>query len=380
MTGRLRDLIQRVRARWRIATISAVIGVLGALTTGSAAQAAKAPADFYGVAPQTGLSQADFERMGTAKVGVVRIIINWSTVDQTSSDGDNDWNTVDGLMLAAAQQGIELQPFIFGTPSWVAQGLDHYNCAGDKCVTFAPKSPEALAAYQKFVGEAVARYGPGGDFWTLNPQVPADPIKDWQAWNEMNSKTFFAPKPSAKNYVKLLKAFSVGVKAQDPSANVILGGMAQLAGSHKAIPGDEFLADIYDIKGASKLFDGVAIHPYGGSVNKIADATEGFTDVIKKAHDKKVGLWVTEFGAGSKKGGSSLNKGKKGQATLLTDAYKYFAKVRNKFNVQAVDWFSWQDSTTSICAWCPSSGLLTLSGGAKPSLKAFVKLTHGSTG
>jgi hypothetical protein len=373
-------LIQAARARWQVVVVSAAIGVLGALSAGSAAQAAKAPADFYGVAPQTGLSGPDLERMGTAKVGVIRILINWASVDQTSSDGDNNWSGIDGLMLAAAQQGIELQPFIFGTPSWVAQGLDHYNCSGDACVIFAPKSPEALAAYQKFVGEAVARYGPGGDFWTLHPEVPTDAITDWQAWNEMNSKTFFAPKPSAKGYVNLLKAFSVGVKAQAPSANVILGGMAQLSGSHKAIPGDEFLADIYDVKGASKLFDGVAVHPYGASVGKIADSTELFTDVIKKAHDTKVGLWITEIGAGSDSGGNSLNKGKKGQADLLTDAYKYFAKVRNKFNVHAVDWFSWQDSTTSICAWCPSSGLITVSGQAKPSLKAFVKLTHGSTG
>jgi hypothetical protein len=166
----------------------------------------------------------------------------------------------------------------------------------------------------------------------------------------------------------------------DPNANVILGGMALLQGSHKAIPGDEFLADVYDVKGSSKLFDGVAIHPYGASVKKITESTERFTDVIKKAHDKKVGLWVTEIGAGSKKGGNSLNRGKKGQASLLTDAYKYFAKVRNKFNVEAVDWFSWQDQQQSICSWCSSSGLITTSGKAKPSLKAFVKLTKGSTG
>ena len=76
----------------------------------------------------------------------------------------------------------------------------------------------------------------------------------------------------------------------------------------------------------------------------------------------------------------TLNKGKKGQATLLTDTYKYFAKARNKYNVQAVDWFSWQDQQTSICSWCASSGLLTTTGAAKPSLKAFVKLTGGSAG
>jgi hypothetical protein len=357
-----------------------VIGVLGALSMSAGAQAAKAPADFYGVVPQTTIFGSDVERMGTAKVGVMRIIMNWSAIDQTAADGDNDWTGTDALMLEAAKNGIELQPFIFGTPAWVAQGLDHQNCTSDKCNIYAPKSAEALAAWQKFVGEAVARYGPGGDFWTLNPQVTPDPITDWQAWNEMNSKSFYAPKPSPKLYEKLLKAFSVGVRAQDPSANVLLGGMAQLAGSHKAIPGDEFLEELYGIKGASKLFDGVAIHPYGGTVGKVSGQTELFTDVIKKAHDKKVGLWVTEIGAGSDTGGSSLNKGKKGQATLLTDTYKYFAKVRNKYNVQAVDWFSWQDSQTSICAWCSSSGLVTTTGTAKKSLDAFVKLTGGSAG
>jgi hypothetical protein len=378
-------LIQRARALWAIAAVIAAVGVLGALLVGSSASAghakrAKAPADFYGVVPQTGLSPADMQRMGTANVGVLRIIINWSSIDPTSADNDNNWSGLDGLMLEAAKNGFELQPFIFGTPAWVAQGLDHYNCSGEACTIFAPKSPAALAAFQKFTAETVARYGPGGTFWAEHPEVTPDPITDWQAWNEQNSKTFFAPKPKAKNYVKLVKAFAAGVRSVDPSANVLLGGMALLSGSHKAIPGDEFLADIYNVKKSTKYFDGVAIHPYGASKKKIQQSTELFTDVIKKAHDKKVGLWVTEIGAGSKKGGNSLNRGKKGQAKLLKDAYKYFAQVRKKYNVEAVDWFSWQDSTTSICSWCPSSGLLTTSGQTKPSLKAFVKLTKGSTG
>ena len=356
------------------------MGAVGALSMSSGAQAAKAPADFFGVSPQTAIFGTDIDRMATAKVGVMRIIINWAAVDQTAADGDNNWSSVDGLMLDAARNGIELQPFIFGTPSWVAQGLDNRSCSGDACITFAPKSKAALAAWQKFVSEAVARYGPGGTFFAENPAVPVVPIKDWQAWNEMNSKTFFAPKPKPKLYSKLLKAFAKGVHSQDRTANVLLGGMAELAGSKQATSGSGFLADLYKIKGITKQFDGVSIHPYGASVKKIQAQTELFTDVIKKARDKKVGLWVTEIGAGSDKGGSSLNKGTKGQAKLLKSAYKYFIKKRKKYNIEAVDWFSWQDSTTSICVWCSSSGLLTTTGAAKPSLKEFVKLTGGSTG
>ena len=156
--------------------------------------------------------------------------------------------------------------------------------------------------------------------------------------------------------------------------------MAELAGSKQATSGSGYLADLYKVKGITKQFDGVSIHPYGASVKKIQAQTELFTDVIKQAHDKKVGLWVTEIGAGSDKGGSSLNSGTKGQAKLLKSVYKYFLKKRKKYNVEAVDWFSWQDSQVSICVWCASSGLLSLAGEAKPSLKEFVKLTGGSTG
>jgi hypothetical protein len=357
-----------------------VAGALGALSLAPAAQAAKAPADFYGVVPQTTIFGSDLQRMGTAKVGVMRIIMNWGAIDQTSADNDNNWSSIDALMIGAAQNGIEIQPFIFGTPAWVAQTLDNRSCTGFDCATFAPKSPEAIAAWQKFTTEAVQRYGPGGTFFQENPGVPNLPIKDWQAWNEMNSKSFFAPKPSTKQYASMVKAFDTAVKSVDPSANTLLGGIPELAGSRKAIPGDEYLADFYDIKGISKSFDGVAIHPYGSTIKKVQSSTELFADVIKQARDKKVGLWVTEIGAGSKNGGNALNKGKKGQATLLTDSYKYFEKARKKYNIQAVDWFSWQDQQTAICSWCASSGLLTTTGGTKPSLKAFVKLTGGSAG
>jgi len=156
--------------------------------------------------------------------------------------------------------------------------------------------------------------------------------------------------------------------------------MAELAGSKKAIAGSEYLAQLYDVKGASKTFDGVAPHPYGKSINKVSGQIDLYRDVIKKAHDKNVGMWITEIGAGSAKGGNPLNVGDKGQAKLLKKIYKYFLKQRNKLHVEQVDWYSWQDATPSICSWCGSSGLLEASGSPKPSFGAFTKFTGGSAG
>lgn len=368
-------MIKNARAR-----ITLAVAALAMLTVGvGTSVAAKAPANFYGVVPQTALGAGDFNRMSSGHVGTLRTILNWGSVDTTSAAGDNNWSSFDAIVTEAAKAGIEVQPFIFGTPSWVAKDLDGASCSGDECGLYAPKSAAALDAFKTFVGDTVDRYGPSGTFWTENPGVPKDPITVWQILNEQNSKSFYLPKPDPKSYAKVLEAANSAIDARDPSAEVVLGGMPELAGSSKAIKGSKYLQKLYKVRGVEETFDAVAPHPYGATVDKVAEQVELYRKVMKKAHDSKADMYVTEVGAGSAKGGTSLNRGKKGQAKLLKDIYKYFAKQRNKMNVAVVDWFSWQDSTTSICSWCKTSGLLTTSGTAKPSYKQFTKLTGGST-
>jgi hypothetical protein len=361
------------------AVAAAAVATLVALTVGAASSSAKAPASFYGVVPQTNLAGADFERMGQGKVGTLRTILTWSAIDPTAAADDNDWSSFDPIVLNAAQNGIEVLPFVYGTPTWVASGIDGNKCSA-KCVYFPPKSAAALAAWKTFVGDAIDRYGPNGEFWTLHPEVTKDPIGTWQIWNEQNSETFYAPKPSAKGYAKMLAAASEAIDAHDPTAEIVLGGMAELAGSHKAIPGSEYLTELYRVKGASQSFDGVAPHPYGATIGKISAQVESYRKVMKQAGDSGAGMWITEIGAGSASGGNSLNRGTQGQASLLKEIYKYFLKQRNKMNIETVDWFSWMDSKQNICSWCASSGLLKKNGKAKPSYKAFTKLTGGSPG
>ena len=361
------------------AAITVAVAALAMLTVGVGTGAAKPPASFFGVVPQTSLGSKDFERMSSGKVGTLRTILTWAAVDKAVGADDNDWSSFDPLVLEAARNGIEMQPFIFGTPNFVARDLDGVNCTSSKCGLYAPKSAAALDAFKSFVGEAVDRYGPNGEFWNLHPEAQKDPILVWQILYEQNSKSFFLPKPDPKHYAKVLAAANEAIDQRDPSADVVLGGMPELAGSHKAILGSEYLAKLYKVKGVKDTFDAVAPHPYGATLGKVTSQIDLYRQAMKKAHDSGASMYVTEVGAGSKKGGSSLNRVKKGQATLLRDIYKYFAKQRNKLHVEAVDWFSWQDSPTSICSWCSSSGLLTTSGQAKPSYKEFTKLTGGGT-
>jgi hypothetical protein len=367
------------RARAMLAATS--VALVAAIGVGAGtATAAKAPKTFYGVVPQTSIGKSDLERMGQGKVGSMRTILQWSAVDATAAD-DNDWAGFDALVLEAARNGIEVRPFVFGTPEWVAKGIDNANCNNAaSCVLYPPKSGPAVAEWGRFIGEAVERYGANGELWTENPGVPKQPIEVWQLWNEMNSKSFYAPKPSPKGYAKLLSAGSDAIAKADPSAEVVLGGLPELAGSRKATPGSKYLEALYKVKGVKSDFDGVAAHPYGATVGKVTAQVEAYREIMKKAGDKGASMYVTEVGAGSAKGGNPLNRGEKGQAKLLKDVYKQFTKKRRSWKIQSVDWFSWQDSGTSICSWCASSGLLTQSGAAKRSYKEFTKLTGGSTG
>jgi hypothetical protein len=354
---------------------AAALAALTLLAVAPASQA-KVPKTFYGVVPQTSLGAADFERMGQAKVGVMRVPMFWTSIDPTSAPNDLNWASFDATVGGAAQNGVEILPFIFGTPDWVAKDLDGLNC-GTECGTHAPKSQAALDAWSQFVSAAVARYGQGGTFWAENPGIPAKPISAWQLWNEQNSNEFFAPKAKPKAYAKLLSAGADAVRAADGSADVVLGGMAELAGSRKATKGSKYLKKLYKVKGVKSDFDGVAIHPYGSKVEKAARQVDTFREIMAKGKDKRAGLWITELGWSSEKGGNPLNRGPKGQADRLKEAFKYFRKQRRKQRIETINWFSWADSPTSICDWCAKSGLLDESLGTKPAYKAFTKFTGG---
>jgi hypothetical protein len=339
-----------------------------ALAVGVAAQAQAAPHPFYGISSQTALERGDYQRMGKADVGTLRSMLSWATVDPTKAQGDYNWGDFDGIVAESARNGITVLPFAFGSPEWVAKGLDRRGC-GSRCELFAPRSKPALAAWERFVGDAVERYGRGGEFWAENPGLPKRPIRAWQVWNEQNSKSFYAPKPSTKGYAKLLDSASRAIRAADRRADVVLGGMAELAGSRKAVPGHNYLGKLYRRKGVERDFDGIAVHPYGAQLSNVAQQVELFDDETRG--DGGASIWVTEIGWGSARGGNPLNAGKRGQAQRLKQAYRYFERERKQMKIKNVTWFSWQDSSTSICDWCATSGLFTTGSKPKPAYGAF---------
>ncbi|HEY6550122.1 MAG TPA: beta-galactosidase, partial [Solirubrobacterales bacterium] len=129
-----------------------------ALVAPSMAQAL--PRTFFGIAPQTELSDTDTAYMKAGGIGSVRWPVNWAIVQPTEKGG-YDWSSLDPAVEAAARRGLTVLPFLYGTPRWIAR----------KPTTLPIDSGRARKAWLAFVTAAVERYGPEGEFW--NEHAPA---------------------------------------------------------------------------------------------------------------------------------------------------------------------------------------------------------------
>jgi hypothetical protein len=189
----------------------------------------------------------------------------------------------------------------------------------------------------------------------------------------MNAPGFWDPKPNPKQYTKLLQLSEEAIHSVDLNAQVVLGGMFETNGKHGAIYPWKYLRSLYQDK-AKKYFDVVSTHPYAPTVDGVKKQMDKMRGTIT-SHGDNAALWVDEIGWGSAKKGSRLNKGKAGQAKILTQAYKYFTGHASKLNLDRVYWYTLRDAkpdpSEENCGFCASDGLFTKHGTAKPAWEAF---------
>jgi polysaccharide biosynthesis protein PslG len=348
-----------------------------------AGAAGAVPAGFWGVVPQGSPSPEQFQRLKQGGVGSVRVPIPWSLVEPVQ--GAPSWATIDPLVGGAATAGISVLPFLYGAPSWAVPVDKRW------------KSPENLpvrtgfqrAAWQTFLSEAVQRYGPQGTFWAENTTVPKRPLRTWQIWNEQNFK-YFVARPNPAEYGKLLTLSASTIKAADPGAKLILGGMFARPNEAtknfkppQAYFATDFLQQLYEkTPGIKSKFQGVALHPYTGNYKRLKPYIEEFREVLKVNHDAGKPLWITELGWSSDRpdAGDSFAKGPQGQVTQLKGAFSLLKANQTKWHLRGVYWFSIEDGLPQACNFCGGSGLFGTGFVPKPSWSAFVKFAGGRAG
>jgi hypothetical protein len=327
------------------------------------ATAAKAPRGFYGVIAASDPTIPQIDRMGQGQVGTLRIIMVWGGV-QSAPGAALDWSHYDSIVGHAAQNGIRVLPTIYSSPSWAAPRPS------------APPSSGHMDDFQAFVRAAAERYGSNGAFWAQNPGIPKMPITDWQIWNEVNSPSFWYPKPNARDYVDLLRVAHDGIKDGDPSARIVMSGLFLTPRIHNGVFVTKFLPQIYRA-GGKNLFDAVAIHPYATTPsNAVLDLKE-VRQIMARFGDRRKPLWVTEVGWGT--GGSpntALTVSARKQASYVTQTFNQMAANRGRLRLAGVIWYSFQDLPGSI--WFNHTGLFDTDFTPKPSWRAFTAITGGT--
>ena len=268
----------------------------------------RVPSGWLGVVADGPLTAAgadvdgEWDLMTASGVESVRTAFYWPAV-QPQESVPPDLSRFDALVLAAARRRLPVLPIVTGTPGWAATQ------PGDE--TSPPRDP---ALYANLLTTLVARYGPQGTLWAERPDVPPLPVRQWQVWNEPNLTRYWSEQPFARSYVSLLRAAHGALRAADPGAKVILAGL----------PNESWIAlrKIYKA-GGRRYFDAVALHPYTGKPRNVVRLAEFARRVMRRYHDGRKPIWITELSWPAAKGRTRNTTGFEttdaGQASRLRD-------------------------------------------------------------
>jgi hypothetical protein len=357
--------------------LAAALATLVFAGSGSGAPPHRLPRGFFGVAPQTVLTPKDVAYMKAGGIESVRVAFPWSGIQPTRRGGYN-WEAVDPTIEVAARGGLEVLPFLAGTPRWLG-----------KTTTLPVNNARQRAAWVAFLEAAAKRYGPGGEFWAehatvginYEPAIPKPiPVHTWQIWNEANF-FYFAYPVSPGRYARLLKISSQAIKSVQPGAKILLTGLfgEPNARGAKGMLAATYLERLYRVPGIRSYFDSIALHPYAIDTRQLEEMVESVHDVTRENRDRP-GLYITEMGWGSQNNFEQVafEQGVRGQVRELKGAYGFLIENQRRLNLKQVYWFSWKDAPL-LCNFCDSVGFFRQGPKfkPKPAWRAFVGITGG---
>jgi hypothetical protein len=345
-----------------------LILALALMAIAPAAAHAYLPEGFIGVSPQGPSSSSDFELMRAADVESVRLPLFWTLVQsEPPTVADADWSGFDREVRLAAESGITVMPFVWGSPEWAAPQV----------IDLPVRSSWQRWGWTKLLREAARRYGPEGSFWEDNPELPFLPIRRWEIWNEENIVTF-ADDPDPAAFATLIRISGRALHRVDPSSKVIVGGFfgRPLQVPPNVASGD-YLSRLYRAGNVKPYFDGVALHPYVARARAMGSQLTNLRRIMRVHNDGGTPLYVTELGWGSRAGPTRWERGLRGQANQLSQAFAMLSAQRLRWGVAGVWWFTWTDEGGE-CVFCRSAGLLTERRRAKPAWYRFNAWTGGN--
>jgi hypothetical protein len=210
---------------------------------------------------------ASIDELGTNTIRHNALL--WSDVEPDK--GTRNWDAVSDLepkLANASELGLNVILIVRSAPSW-AQKVPGSFCG--------PVKEEELPAFAQFMGDLVSRYGQppyNVKYWEMGNEpdidpsvVPGDNI--YGCWGDEGDEYY-----GGEYYAEMLKAVYPAIKAADPEAKVLTGGLLLDCDPTNPPEGKDckqanFLEGILK-NGGGDYFDYVSFHgypPYNGTLN-----------------------------------------------------------------------------------------------------------------
>ena len=295
-------------------------------------------------------------------VGYIRQTFTWAQIETRRNA--YRWGQYDDFVRVAALNDMHVLPVLFDPPKFRSSKPKKHAQHG----TYFPKKVSDLGVF----GAAVAkRYGPNGTYWAENPDVPKLPITAYQIWNEPNLKAYSPPKPSAKKYVQMLKAVKPRIRAVDPAAEIVTGGLPDSRLSKPNL--FKFITQMYKA-GAKGSFDTMGINPYATSASGMISKLKKIRGIMNRYRDSSSSIWVTELGWSDVGPKAPFRVGAAGQAQRINTTVAALEQNEAALKLRGFFYYSWKDGAVYAGGhdfWGLHTGLLRKDGSQKPAYAAL---------
>ncbi len=240
----------------------------------------------------SGVTSPYFTAIHTSYSSWLRVIVNWNQVEpEERSPRSYRWGTVDQAFAAARDSCMNILAIVERTPQWARQypGLEIIR-------------EDKLDAFAEFMAALATRYGGNG----TNGMV----VTHFELYNEPDRRFSWGDArtgetPGPVRYAEMLKKVYPAVKAANPAAQIVLGGLAyDLFTSHGGGFVESFLDDVL-AAGGGPYFDYMNFHCYPFPNVCRTHAARQSSGLIEKnatlnaklqAHQLTKPLMITEIG------------------------------------------------------------------------------------
>lgn len=307
----------------------------------------------------TGVSIPHIRAIGRSGFEVVRRDAYWQAAEpKPPVDGVHsyDWRQTDSWVVRMALQGIRWQPIIDYSTTW----------AGRAGQLSQPEDVDSYAAYARAVAD---RYGRGGRFWRLYPDVPYLPVTRYEIWNEPNHHGKWRQDATApEDFIDLYLRARAAIRAEDRRALVITGGLAIAGASYT----DFTRRMLAHRPWAVRHIDAIGFHPYDhGSpdIDVVMWHIRQIRSVLDRNGARHVPLALTEIGWTTVKGVTDADR-----ALLLARLVREMARTNcGVLQVQLHTWLTPEQDVSNGQDWF---GIANDDTTLKRSGRVFVRLTR----